>query len=136
MPPEARVIILEDHATFRNIMKKDLEAHGHTVIGEAGTLEEFETLMGQPDIAEASQKYELVVLLDNEVPYTAGQTAEGYGSGAEDIVHETIGTSAITVATTTRKDPGYGEHHWKGKGEFPILLGEFVTALPSKAEQA
>jgi DNA-binding NarL/FixJ family response regulator len=56
----ATVLIVDDHATFRALARRMLEAHGYEVVGEAQD--------GASAVAASSQLQPSVVLLDVQLP--------------------------------------------------------------------
>ena len=60
----ATVLIVDDHATFRALARRMLEAHGYEVVGEAQD--------GASAVAASSRLAPNVVLLDVQLPDTDG----------------------------------------------------------------
>jgi DNA-binding NarL/FixJ family response regulator len=72
------VLIVDDHAGFRSMARRMLEAGGWAVVGEAATAEEA--------VAEAARLRPDVVLLDLNLPDASGLSVVGRLTGAEAVV--------------------------------------------------
>lgn len=132
MPLNAQIIIFDDDEVQREYMRGELHAKGHTVVGEAGSIEELEHLLSRLSLAPDTQA---VALIDNNAPWELGEEpdSKGVGTEAERIIinfFERSKSPGITVSETLSTNPQYGEHHYIVGGE--VRIGEFVTKLPRK----
>jgi DNA-binding NarL/FixJ family response regulator len=83
-----RVLIVDDHAGFRAMARRMLEAEGHTIVGEAAD--------GAAAITETRRCSPEVVLLDLHLPDTSGlDVAEQLTAGAD---------SPIVILTSTHDE--------------------------------
>lgn len=134
MPPNAQVIIFDDDEMRREYMREGLHDKGHTVIGEAGSIEELESLLPALTFAPDEQT---VALIDNNAPWKTGEEpdSKGVGRSAEKRIidfFKSIGQPVITVSVTLSENPQYGEHHYSLRTEPTGIIGTYVTNLPRK----
>ncbi len=131
MPPKASVIIFDDDAEMRETTRRLLVRGGHTVIGEAGSIDGLEQLLSS---LQQETKKETVALLDNNAPWYDGEEpdSKGVGKTAEKRIKEAL-TDVITVATTHAggEEAGYGDYYFN-PGTGMKDLSEFIDALPAK----
>jgi DNA-binding NarL/FixJ family response regulator len=122
------VLIVDDHAGFRSMARRMLEAGGWDVIGEAGTAEEA--------VTEAARLRPDVVLLDLNLPDASGLSVIGRLAGAEPDVlgHIEAGPPpfpAVVLTSTHEEDELHELASDSGaRGFVPksLLSGEALSA--------
>ncbi len=125
MPPDAKVIVFNDDASFVRSITNLLARQGHKIIATADSIQALEQIL--PTIEEAD-----VALIDNQAPWKSGEKADyqGVGKAAEQRIRNALGEDVTTISLTATESVNYGEYH------FPMdkiaRLGEFVTSLPRK----
>ena len=98
-----RVLIIDDHPSFRRLASKLLEAGGFAVIGEAED--------GREGLAEARRLKPDVVMLDVLLPDTSGfavAQALTEGPGAAPVVVLVSSRSASDIASALERSPAQG----------------------------
>ena len=92
MPPILRVLVVDDHAAYRDAARKVLAADGYDVVGEAGDAADALRLTGtlHPD----------VVLLDVQLP-----DADGFQL-ARQLVRQDAAPAVVLVSSRPRADYG------------------------------
>lgn len=127
MPPNATVILFDDSRDYADTATEVLERSGHTVIRILSNIDELQKYLATDEAKRAT-----VVVLDHIAPWNAGEEADdkGVGPAAELRVRQALGESVITIANTSKKKPGYGDHQNITKSSFD--LADLITRIPAK----
>jgi len=93
-----RVLIVDDHASFRALARMVLVADGFDVVGEAGD--------GTDALRAAQRLHPDVVLLDVQLPGCEGTGGDGFGV-AEALSAQSSPPAVVLVSSRSRTDYGH-----------------------------
>ena len=132
MPPNASIVIFDDNAGIRETTRELLINGGHTVIGEAGSVDGLEKLLER--LKNETLTTQIVALVDNNAPWCDGEEPDSKGVGriAVQMIKVAL-MDVITVATTssTAENVGYGDYRYQS-GAGTEGLSAFIDLLPAK----
>lgn len=101
-----RVLIVDDNDDFRVLLRRHLEDHGYSVVGEARN--------GAEGVSMAFKLNPDFLTLDYQMPYLTGKEA------LEHIEEIRPNTKVIVVSATLREAPGWADN-FVSKEEFTKL---------------
>jgi CheY-like chemotaxis protein len=116
---QPRVLIVDDHTSFRRLAVRLLRASGFVVVGEAGS--------AAAALEQASELEPDVVLLDIVLPDTSGLTV------ADELVRRPSAPRVVLTSSRSRSD--FGSVEWPPGCEFlpkHQLTGAGLAALLEK----
>lgn len=132
MPPNARVIIIDDHPVKTDGLRLVLESEGHNVVFCATSARDAEVQMRELSSEEQKQQSILadVILLDKYFPdYPGGKPAD-MGQTVAGIAKEVLPGIQI-VEVNTGGEGGYGGDATFYSGN----LARMVTELPLRSKE-